>query len=48
MFRGFNKGARCNDELLWFIILFLLLFCSNDQNKCHDTCGCSKTNTICD
>ena len=42
----------CNDEILWFIILFLLLFCgcgnrrrggySDSYDSCDscDSCGC--------
>ncbi|HJJ05868.1 MAG TPA: hypothetical protein OIM45_08575 [Clostridiaceae bacterium] len=30
-----------NSEILWFIILFLLLFCSCGNNSCCDNnCGC--------
>lgn len=35
---GFGNGIGCNSEILFFIILFLLLFCNNGFND--NDCGC--------
>lgn len=47
LFGGCKDG--CNDSLLWFIILFILLFCTGmGKNDCcmsnHDDndCGCNR------
>ena len=42
---GRNNGCGLfngNDTILWFIILFLLIFCNNGccENR-HDDCGCN-------
>ena len=37
---GGYGGFYKNDEILWFILLFLLLFCNNGFYGLFGSCGC--------
>lgn len=42
-FSSNNCGCGCNDgndTILWFIILFLLIFCNNSLGIGSNGCGC--------
>ena len=51
---GCNTNGGCglfggNDTILWFIILFLLIFCNNDcgSSRSSNNCGCGCENECC-
>lgn len=39
-----NFGCNGNDEILWFILLFLLLFWNGNGCGCNNNCGCNDNN----